>query len=305
MARTAQFTEYGTSEVLDIVDVPPPAPGPGQVRLAVRAAGVNPADWKILGGMMSAVFPVTFPAGLGSDVAGVVDEVGEGVTAFAVGDEALGVPLTASYAEYALADPAKLVTRPSSVPWEVAGALGVAGGTAWAALDKLGVGAGDTLLVLAAGGGVGTFAVQLATARGARVIGTVGPGSHDRLRALGGEPATYGDGWEERVRALAPDGVDAVLDASGRGEIPGAIELAGGPGRVLTLAAFDAADTGVMIHTNGGGTTTARALREILALVEEKRLTVPVWRVHPLTDVRAALDESRAGHAEGKIVIVP
>ncbi|MEV7288353.1 NADP-dependent oxidoreductase [Streptomyces sp. NPDC093252] len=305
MSLAAQFTEYGTSEALDVVDVPPPVPGRGQVRLAVRAAGVNPADWKILGGMMREQMPLEFPAGLGSEVAGVVDAVGADVTAFATGDEVLGAPLTGAYAEYALADPASLVTRPRTVPWEVAGALAVAGGTAWAALQRLGVGAGDTLLVLAATGGVGTFAVQLARARGARVIGTTGPGSHDRLRSLGGEPVTYGDGWEARVRELAPDGVDAVLDASGRGEIPGAIDLAGGPGRVLSLVAFDAADTGIILHAGGAAGGTVPALHEILDLIDTHRLNVPVSRVYPLREVREALEESREGHVGGKISVVP
>ncbi|MEU9338050.1 NADP-dependent oxidoreductase [Streptomyces sp. NPDC048290] len=305
MSLAAQFTEYGTTEALDVVDVPPPVPGAGQVRLAVRAAGVNPADWKILGGMLKEQMPVEFPAGLGSDVAGVVDAVGPDVTAFATGDEVLGAPLTGAYAEYALADPATLVARPATVPWEVAGGLAMAGGTAWTALQRLGVGAGDTLLVLAATGGVGTFAVQLARARGARVIGTAGPESHDRLRSLGGEPVTYGDGWERRVRELAPGGVDAVLDASGRGEIPGAIELAGGPGRVLSLVAFDAADTGIILHAGGGGDGTVPALNEILELIGKRRLDVPVSRVYPLREVREALEESRAGHVTGKITVVP
>ncbi|MET8831297.1 NADP-dependent oxidoreductase [Streptomyces sp. NPDC004610] len=305
MSLAAQFTEYGSIEALDVVDVPPPVPGRGQVRVAVRAAGVNPADWKILGGLMKEQMPLEFPAGLGSEVAGVVDAVGAEVTAFATGDEVLGAPLTGAYAEYALADPATLVTRPRTVPWEVAGALAVAGGTAWTALQRLGVGAGDTLLVLAATGGVGTFAVQLARARGARVIGTTGPGSHDRLRALGGEPVTYGDGWEARVRELAPGGVDAVLDASGRGEIPGAIELAGGPGRVLSLVAFDAADTGIILHAGGAAGGTVPALHEILDLIATHRLEVPVSRVYPLREVREALEESREGHVGGKISVVP
>lgn len=230
MSLAVQFSEYGTPDVLRVVDVPPPTAGPGQVRLAVRAAGVNPIDWKILHGDMRQVMPLDLPGGLGSDVVGVVDQVGEGVTAFGVGDEVLGASLTPSYAQLALADPAALVVRPASVPWEVAGTLAGAGITAWEVLNKLKIAGGETLLVHAAAGGVGTFAVQLAVDRGVRVIGTASEANHERLRAFGAEPVTYGPGLVERVRAVSPRGVDAVLDASGRGEIPDSIELMRRPG---------------------------------------------------------------------------
>jgi NADPH:quinone reductase-like Zn-dependent oxidoreductase len=220
MSMAVRFSEYGTSEVLGVVDVPAPAPGPGQVRLAVHAAGVNPIDWKIMQGLMSQMIPLDLPAGLGSDVAGVVDQVGEGVTAFVVGDEVLGGSVTPAYASAAVADAAALVTKPTTVPWEVAGTLAGAGGTAWTVLDRLGISKGETLLIHAAAGGVGTFAVQLAVARGVRVIGTASEHNHEQLRWLGTVPVTYGEGLVDRVRAVAPEGVDAVLDASGRGEIP-------------------------------------------------------------------------------------
>ncbi|MGW3828757.1 NADP-dependent oxidoreductase [Streptomyces sp. NPDC005071] len=248
MSLAVQFSEYGTSDVLNLVDVEVPAPGPGQVRLAVRAAGVNPFDWKVLHGWVQEMYPLDLPAGLGSDVAGVVDAVGAGVTGFAVGDEVLGASLTPSYAQFALADPAALVAKPASVSWEVAGSLAGAGGTALTALDRLKVTEGETVLIHAASGGVGTFAVQLAVARGAKVIGTASERNHDLLRQLGAVPVTYGERLLGRVRAIAPDGVDAVLDASGHGEIPDSIELAGGPDRVLTIVAFDAADTGIQLH---------------------------------------------------------
>jgi NADPH:quinone reductase-like Zn-dependent oxidoreductase len=271
----------------------------------VRAAGVNPADWKILQGLMREHFPLQLPAGLGSDVAGVVDQIGDDVTAFQVGDEVLGAALTPSYAQSSIADAASLVAKPAAMPWEIAGSLAGAGGTAWAALDKLGLSAGETLLIHAAAGGVGTFATQLALARGARVIGTASERNHDRLRSLGVEPVTYGDHLVDRIRALAPAGIDAVLDASGRGEIPESIELAGDPKRVLTLVAFDAADTGIQIHVDGPGAHLAPALHEILTHIEEGRLQVPVERTFPLREVAAAIDASRAGHVNGKIVILP
>ncbi|MEU9343532.1 NADP-dependent oxidoreductase [Streptomyces sp. NPDC048278] len=304
MSLAVQFSEYGTTERLRVVDVTPPAPGPGQVRLAVRAAGVNPVDWKILQGAMREQIPLTLPASLGSDVAGVVDAVGEGVTGTEVGDEVLGTSLTPSYAQFALADPAALVARPGTVPWHVAGVLAGAGGTAWAVLERLKVTEGETVLIHAAAGGVGTFAVQLAVARGARVIGTAGEPRHGLLRELGALPVTYGPGLVERVLAIAPGGVDAVVDASGRGEIPDSIELAGGPERVLTLVAFDAAGTGVQIHAGGAAGQGVRALREILGLIQDGRLRVPVARTYGLTEAAAALEASRTGHVAGKIALV-
>lgn len=305
MARTAQFAEYGDPDVLKLVDAPPPTPGPGQVRISVRAAGVNPIDWKIVAGFMREQIPLQLPAGTGSDVAGIVDEIGSGVTEWTIGDEVLGVSATPSFAEYAVAGAGDLVRKPDGMSWEVAGSLAGAGGTAYTVLQKLGVRAGDTLLVHAAAGGVGTFAVQLAAARGARVVGTASERNHEYLRAIGATPVAYGDGLIDRVRAAAPQGVDAVLDASGRGEIPMSVELTGDPARVLSLVAFDAADTGIQLHVGGAGSVLGEALRELVTLIDRGRLTVAVSRTYPLEEVVAALDESRAGHLNGKIVIVP
>ncbi|WP_443066991.1 NADP-dependent oxidoreductase [Streptomyces sp. NBC_01261] len=305
MSLAVQFSEYGTSEVLRVVDVPAPVPGSGQVRLAVRAAGVNPLDWRIMEGFMRQMMPIDLPAGLGSDIAGVVDQVGEGVTAFAVGDEVLGTPLTPAYAQSAVADAAELVAKPAGLPWEVAGALAGSGGAAWTVLERLKVIQGETLLIHAASGGVGVFAAQLAVARGARVIGTASQDNHERLRSLGVIPVAYGEGLADRVRAIAPEGVDAVLDASGRGEIPVSIDLAGGPGRVLTLVAFDAGDLGVQVYTEGTGGNAVRALHDILALIGEGCLQVPIWRTYPLAEAAVALDLSRTGHVGGKIVLLP
>lgn len=305
MPPAVRFSEYGTGEVLHIVDVPALDAGQGQVRIEVRAAAVNPIDWKIMQGLMSAVLPLELPAGLGSDVAGVVDQVGAGVVDFKVGDEVLGASAGPAYAQFAVADPASLVIKPITLPWEVAGSLAGAGGTAWAVLDRVGLADGETLLIHAAAGGVGTFAAQLALARGARVIGTANERNHEFLRGLGVIPVAYGDELGDRVRAVAPLGVDAVLDASGRGEIPLSIELAGGPERVLTLVAFDAAELGVQVHTDGGGPHLDRALRGIVALIEEGRLQVPISRTYPLSDAAAALELSSTGHVRGKIVLLP
>lgn len=305
MSRVVQFAEYGTPEVLRVVDVEPPAPGPTQVRIAVRAAGVNPIDWKILGGYMRELMPLELPAGVGSDVAGVVDAVGSEVTEWAVGDEVLGRSTTGSFADLALAEAAELVRKPEDVSWEVAGSLAGAGGTAYTVLGKLGVKAGDTLLIHAAAGGVGTFAVQLAKAQGVNVIGTAGVSNHEYLRSLGATPVTYGDGLLDRVRAAAPDGVDAVLDASGRGEIPLSIELTGDPARVLTLVAFDQAATGIQVHVGGSGSELGAALRELATLVAQGRLTVSISETYPLTEAGAALSASTTGHVHGKLVVVP
>lgn len=305
MARTIEFSGYGGPEVLRVVDAPIPDAGPGQVQVAVRAAGVNPIDAKIMQGFMREVMPLTLPAGLGSDVAGVVKQVGAGVTAFHIGDEVMGSSLPPAISEYALADSANLIIKPADIGWDVAGSVAGAGGTAWSVLKRLQIRAGETLLVHAAAGGVGTFAVQLAVARGARVIGTASESNFEYLRSLGAEPVRYGDGLLERVRAAAPEGVDAVLDASGRGEIPLSIELAGGPERVLTLVAFDAADSGIQIFVGGTGDDRGPALREIVALIENGSLTVPIWRAFPLEQTAAALQTSMAAHLSGKIVVLP
>ncbi|WP_197376108.1 NADP-dependent oxidoreductase [Mycolicibacterium baixiangningiae] len=305
MPRTAQFRDYGDPDVLELVDAPPPTPGPRQVRISVRAAGVNPIDWKIIAGFMREQVPLDLPAGAGSDVAGVVDEIGSEVTEWAVGDEVLGVSTTPSFSEFALAEADDLVRKPDGMSWEVAGSLAGAGGTAYAVLQKLGVEAGETLLIHAAAGGVGTFAVQLANARGIHVIGTASERNHDYLRSIGATPVTYGDGLRERVHEAAPQGIDAVLDASGRGEIPLSIELTGDPARVLSLVAFDAADTGIQLHVGGAGRALGNALRELVALIEQGRLTVSISHTYPLEEVAAALDASRTGHLNGKLVIVP
>lgn len=305
MSRIVQFAEYGTPEVLQVVDVPPPSPGPTQVRIAVRAAGVNPIDWKIVAGYLRDLIPLELPAGVGSDVAGVVDAVGSEVTDWAVGDEVLGRSTTGSFADRALAESGDIVRKPAGVAWEVAGSLAGAGGTAYAVLKKLDVTAGETLLIHAAAGGVGTFAVQIAKAQGVNVIGTASDSNHEYLRSLGATPVTYGDGLLERVRAVAPEGVDAVLDASGRGEIPLSIELTGNPARVLTLVAFDAAGTGIHVHAGGAGSELSSALRELAALAGQERLVVSISQTYPLTDAAVALSASTTGHGHGKLAIVP
>ncbi len=306
MPRAVRFARYGGPEVLEIVDVPELRPGPGEVRIRVRMAGVNPFDVKVRRGVMAggAAAPDE-PQGLGSDVAGVVDQVGPDVTAFAVGDEVLGAAATPAYAEQALARVDDLVARPADVPWPVAGGLGVVGRTAYRTLRLLEVASGETLLVHGAAGGVGSLAVQLATGWGARVIGTASERNHERLRAIGVTPVTYGDGLEDRVRALAPDGVDAVLDATGHGVLGLSVRLAGGPERVVTIADGDAAEHGVRFSGSDVEVDMTGALAGIVARVAAGEIVVPIAGTFPLEQVADAHRESEGGHADGKILLRP
>ena len=234
--KAVRFSRFGGPEVLQIVDLPDPHPGPGQVRIAVRAAGVNPSDWKKRQGLMDHELPQT----MGYEAAGVVDELGEGVADVAVGDRVFGFSAEGA-AQAELAVLSWYAPIPPSLDFAGAAALPAAVETATRALDQLGVGSGSTLLINGASGSVGSAAVQLAVVRGARVIGTASPANHDYLRSLGAEPVAYGEGLAGRVRALAPDGVDLALDVAGSGVLPELIELAGGAGHVLTVADFGGA----------------------------------------------------------------
>lgn len=304
MSTAIRFAAYGDPDVLTTDEVPDPVPGPGEVLVRVRAAGVNPADWKQRRGLWSGGTPLQEPRGLGHDLAGVVEAVGDGVTAPAVGDEVFGTG-TDTYAELALATPDQLATRPPEVPWETAGGVGVAGRTAYRVLRQLDIGPGDTLLIHAAAGGVGIVATQLALAWGAEVIGTAGSDNQAFVRELGAIPVRHGDGWADRVRTAAPDGVDVVLDASGRGELALSVELAGGPDRVLTIAAADAAEHGVRFSDGDRGVDVSDAFAELGRLLAAGDLVLPVWRTYPLDEAAAAHRASEDGHLRGKIVLVP
>ena len=205
MPRAVRFDQYGGSDVLQVVDVEPPALGPGELLVRVKAAGINPGESKIRDGLLHDRFPATFPSGQGSDLAGVVEQVGDGVDAFAVGDEVIGfTDNRASQAELVVVEAANATPRPPAVPWEVAGSLFVAGATAWAAVRAVALQPGDTVVVSGAAGGVGSIAVQLAVRAGATVIGLAGEPNHDWLRGHGVAPVTYGDGVADRIRAAAP-----------------------------------------------------------------------------------------------------
>jgi NADPH:quinone reductase-like Zn-dependent oxidoreductase len=307
--KALQFTEYGDPEVLKVAEAPEPHAGPGQIRIVVKAAGVNPMDWKIRSGMLAGGKPLDAPSYVGFDAAGVVDEVGEGVTGVAVGDPVFGVVdikvLGGAAAEYAVL--VAWQVKPESLSWEQAGGAGANVETATRTLAQLGVKEGDTLLIEGAAGGVGSVAVQLAVARGATVIGTAGEQNHDFLRGLGAIATTYGEGLIERVAALAPGGVDAVLDCAGKGSLGELVKIAGGPERVITIADFRAAEHGVLMSHTGGpdnpATPNYEGLAEAAALADEGRFTVPVHAAFPLEEAAAAHDLSATGHARGKIVL--
>ena len=298
--RAIQFSQFGGPEVLELVELPDPHPAAGQIRVAVRAAGVNPVDWKIRGGMMGGELPRT----TGREVAGVVDELGDGVTDVAVGDEVFGFAAGGGgAAELALlADYAPI---PSSLDFAGAAALPVAVETAVRTLDLLGVKEGTTLVVNGAAGSVGMTAVQLARGRGARVIGTASEGNHEFLRSLGAEPTTYGDGLVERVRELAGDGVDRALDAAGGGALPALVELTGGPDHVVTIADYPGAEAlGVPFSGGMGAERAVHALAEIGTLIDAGRFSLPVAQTFPLEQIAEAHRESETRHVRGKLVLL-
>ena len=298
--KAVQFSRFGGPEVLEIADLPDPHPEPGQVRIAVRAAGVNASDWKKRQGLMDPELPQT----LGYEAAGVVDEFGADVTGVAVGDRVFGLS-AAGAAQAELAVLSVYAPIPPSLGFAEAAALPAAVETAWRALDQLGAGSGGTLLINGASGSVGSAAVQLATARGARVIGTAGPANQEYLRSLGAEPVTYGEGMAGRVRALVPGGVDLALDVAGSGVLPELIELAGGPENVITVADFAGARQYGVRFSRGDDGRALHALAEIGELIETGRFSVPVVQTFPLADVAEAQRVSEHGHGRGKLVLLP
>jgi NADPH:quinone reductase-like Zn-dependent oxidoreductase len=301
-----RFDRYGGPEVLDVVDVPAPRPGPEQVLVAVRAAGINPGEAKIREGMLHERFPAAFPSGQGSDFAGVVEAVGDGVAGVTVGDEVIGfTDMRASHAAYVLAEAANLTPRPAAVPWEVAGSLFVAGSTAWAAVRAVGAGPDDTVVISGAAGGVGTIATQLAVATRARVIGLAGEANHEWLRAHGAIPVAYGVGVRERIEAAAGGPVSAFIDLVGSGYVDLALALGVAPDRIDTIADFAAAgEHGVKNDGNAAGASAA-VLAELASQIAAGTLEVPVAAVYPLSEVQAAYEELAAGHTHGKIVLRP
>ena len=309
--KAVRFDEYGPVEVLDVRDVPVPEPGQGEVLIRVRAAGINPGEAKIREGALHELWPAKFPSGQGSDFAGVVDRLGPDVTTAAPGDDVIGwVDTRSSQAEYVVAEAANLARKPAGLPWEVAGAIPVAGFTASAMVRAVDLKPGDTVVVTGAAGGVGSIAVQLAKRKGATVIGLAGPSNHDWLRRHGVLPVAYGDRAAERIRDTAnadADGrIDAFLDTYGGDYVELALnDLKVSPGRVDTIVRFDAgAKYGVKVDGNAAGASTA-TLSELAALAAAKELEVPLAHTFPLREVRAAYAQLARGHVRGKIVLIP
>jgi len=305
--RAVRFDKYGDVDVLNVVEVDRPTPGSGQVLVRVKAAGINPGEASIRKGLLHERWPATFPSGEGSDMAGVVEEVGASVDAFSPGDEVLGwTDQRASHAELVLAPLDQLIRKPADVPWEVAGALFVAGVTAYAAVRAVGASTGDTVVVSGAAGGVGSLTVQLARLAGAAVIGLAGESNHQWLLEHGVVPVAYGDGVVGRIREVSDGHVDALIDTFGGGYVAMAIdELGVAPDRVDTIIDWDAAQKyGAKMEGSAAG-ASAEVLTELVALVDRGELEVPIARVYPLDQVRDAYRELERRHTRGKIVLVP
>ena len=292
--------EFGGPEVLRVGDRELPEPGAGQVRVRVRAAGVNGIDAAIRSGAAQQMFPTELPAVLGLEVAGTVDAVGPNVDGLSVGDGVLGFADGGGYAEHALAT--TVAPKPAGLGWAEAAALPVAAETAMRVLDMLEVARGDTVLIHGAAGGVGTVATQITLSRGAAVVGTASEANHGYLRGLGAAPVLYGEGLVGRVRAVAPGGIDAVFDAAGRGALPDSIELRGGTSRIVTIA--DPGAFGLGVPFSGEAARDAGALAEVARRAADGRLRMTVRETYPLEEAPAAHEAVATGHGRGKIVLV-
>ncbi len=315
MSRVVVAPAYGGPEVLSVVEQPAGTPGPGEALLEVRAAGVNPADWKSYTGAFG-TDPAKLPLRLGYEAAGVVAAVGEGAEGpagpLSVGDEVIGFRLAGAYAAELVVPAGSLVPKPAALSWEQAAGLMLTGATAVHALTAVRAGTGDTVLVHGAAGGVGLMLVQLAADAGARVLGTTGGSGAELVRRLGAEPVPYGDGLADRVRALAPGGVTAAVDAVGTDEaLDVSLELVADRQRIATLANFARGpQAGIRVLGSGPGADPGTALRDaarlqLTRLVEAGRLQVVVAGTYPLDDVAAAHREGMTGHSHGKLVLVP
>ncbi|MBV9366036.1 MAG: NADP-dependent oxidoreductase [Solirubrobacterales bacterium] len=308
MPRAVRFDHYGDVDVLNVVEVERPVPGPGEALVRVKAAGINPGEASIRKGLLHDRFPASFPSGEGSDLAGVVEEVGPGVDSVTEGDEVIGwTDQRASHAEFVVAPAEHLVPRPAGVSWEAAGALFIAGVTAYAAVRAVGAGPGDTIVVSGAAGGVGSLAVQLARHAGAAtVIGLASSGNHQWLRDHGVTPVAYGSGVADRIREVARGRVDAFIDTFGGGYVKLAVEELGiVPGRIDTIIDWAAArQYGVKTEGSTAG-SSPEVLAELAALIDRGELEVPIAKVYGLEEVRDAYRELERRHTRGKIVLVP
>jgi NADPH:quinone reductase-like Zn-dependent oxidoreductase len=304
--RAVRFDKYGGVDVLEVREVEDPVAGPGRVLVAVKAAGINPGEIAIREGYLHDRWPATFPSGQGTDLAGVVRTVGDGVTAFAAGDEVLGwTEERASQAELVAVPADQLTAKPASVPWEVAGSVFVAAFAAYASVDAVAPQAGETVVVSAAAGGVGSGAVQLPRRTGATVIGLASERNHDWLRRHDIVPVTYGDGQGDRIRTAAGGRIDAFIDTFGGGYVDLAVDLGVAPQRINTIIDYDAVQRLGVQAQGTHAIASAELLAEITGLVADGSLEIPVARSFPLDQVREAFRELAERHTHGKIVLLP
>ncbi|MER5839214.1 NADP-dependent oxidoreductase [Streptomyces prasinus] len=295
--RKVSFAEFGGPDVLRLVDAEEPHAGPGRIRVAVRAAGVNPVDWRIREGQFRKIRPIELPAGVGQDASGVVDEVGEGVEGVEAGDHVFGEG-TSAYAEFAVLS--AWTRMPEGLTFEEAAGYPSVMETALRVIREVGVRPGQTLLVSGASGGVGSAVLQIARDRGIAVIGTAGAANQDYLRSLGALATPYGEGWAERVRRLGR--VDAALDLAGSGVLRELVELTGDPRKVITIADPAAPELGVRFSGTAG--SMPEALAETVGLIGRGKLHIPVEKSYPLAGAAAAHIDSQAGHTRGRRVLI-
>jgi NADPH:quinone reductase-like Zn-dependent oxidoreductase len=295
--KKVSFAEFGGPDVLHLIDAEEPHADPGRIRIAVRAAGVNPVDWRLREGQILGAHPVELPSGVGLDAAGVVDEVGDGVEGVEVGDRVFGEGAS-TYAEFAVLS--AWARMPDGLTFEEAAGYPSVVETALRIIREVGVRSGQTLLVSGASGGVGSAVLQIARDRGITVIGTAGAANQDYLRHLGALATTYGDGWVERVRRLGH--VDAALDLAGSDVIRELVELTGNPQKVLSIADLRAPELGVRFSGMAG--SVPEALAEAADLISRGKLHIPVEKSYTLAEATAAHIDSRAGHTRGRRVLI-
>jgi NADPH:quinone reductase-like Zn-dependent oxidoreductase len=306
MPKAVRFDEYGGIDVLRVVDVERPVPRADEVLVQVKAAGINPGEASIRKGVFAKVWPATFPSGQGTDFAGVIAELGPSATGFRVGDEVVGyTEKRASHAELVLAHAGNLVRKPPNVSWDVAGALFVAGTTAYAAVRAVSLRAGDTVVVSGAAGGVGSLAIQLARIAGAKVVGLASENRRDWLAAHGVTAVSYGPGTADRIRTATDGKVDAFIDTFGADYIELALSLAVKPDRINTIIDFAGAKKYGVKSEGNAVASSAGVLAELVGLVAEGRLEVPIAKTYPLADVQAAYRDLEERHTLGKIVLRP